>query len=106
MLTATRCLLRHGQYQTRLKTRMVGYTPKFVPRKMKGTMIALRSESNSSFFLPHLKSQAQRQELLGRKMQSVEFDPTLGRYCVFKESKIKGPFLLKSHIQKKLLPPK
>jgi hypothetical protein len=47
-----------------------------------------------------LKEDADRLDTTGKKLQSVRLDDVLGRYCVFREAKIKGPFMLKSNIQK------
>ena len=86
-----------GQYKTRLKTRMVGYVEKVCRRKIRNCFVALRSEANTGYFRTYMKTDA---ELLDqtRKIQRVKFDPVVGRMCVHKECKLKGPFLLKSHI--------
>lgn len=105
MLRVTPCALAHGQYQKRLKTRMVGYVPKVVTRKIKGALCHLRSEANSGAAYGHLKNEQERMENTGKKMQRVMLDPHLARYAVFKEDKAKKPLLTKSHIQKKVVPP-
>ena len=100
MFSITVVLLRQVNYKQRLKTRMVGFIPKFVARKAKNCMVAMRSEANTGCFHGYLKEDADRLDTTGRKFQAVRYDEHLGRYCVFKEAKIKGPFMLKSHIQK------
>lgn len=100
MFSSTELCLRHMNYKSRLKTRMVGFIPKFVPRKAKNCMVAMRSEANTGVFHGILKEDADRLDTTGKKLTTVRFDEHLQRYCVFKETKIKGPFMLKSHIQK------
>jgi ribosomal protein L33 len=105
MLRTTLALLVRGQYKTRLKKRMVGFIPKVIPRKVKGNLIALRSEANTGYMEGYLKSEAERQDNTGRKVQKVLYDPWLQRHTLFKEAKIKGPFLTKAHIAKRMDPP-
>jgi hypothetical protein len=100
LFSPTAVALAQINYKQRLKTRMVGYIPKFVPRKAKNCMVSLRSEANTGTFHSHLKGDADRLDTTGRKLQMVRYDEVLGRYAVFKEAKIKGPYMLKSHIQK------
>jgi len=97
-------VLLRGQYKTRLKKRMVGYVPKVVPRKLKNNMVALRSEANTGYFDGYLKTQDERLDLTGRKLQRTHYDPILQRYCLFKETKIRGPFMTKAHITVKPVP--
>ncbi|CUG51496.1 Hypothetical protein, putative [Bodo saltans] len=101
MFRSTLELLGRGQYKTRLKKRMVGYLPKVIPRKIKGNMVALRSEANTGAFEGYLKTEAERLDATGRKIQRPLYDPILQRFTLFKEAKIKGPFMTKSHILKK-----
>jgi ribosomal protein L33 len=102
MFRTTCCDLARGQFKTRLKTRLVGYVPKVVPRKVKGCMVAMRSEANTGNFFVHFKSEAQRMDQTGKKLQMIHYDPSVQRYVVHKETKVKGPFLTKANIQKKL----
>ena len=104
MLRATPTCLR-GHYVDRLKTRMVGYVPKVVPRKIKGALVSMRSEANTGYYDGHIKSPIERQEMAGKKMTKVMFDPVVGRYVVAKEAKIKQPVLVKGQIQKKVTTP-
>jgi len=99
MLRASPTLWR-GQFQERLKNRLVGHIPKFNPRTAKGMMVALRSEANTGHFEDYFKTEAERMDTTGRKVSKVMYDPVLGRHVVFREAKLKGPFLLKSHIAK------
>lgn len=101
MLRATVCLLK-GQYKLRLKTRMVGYVPKVVPRKLKGNNCVLRSEANTGSCMGLRKTEAERTDQTGRKVQKVCYDPVIDRYVLFKEAKNKGPFMLKAHIGKRV----
>ncbi|AAZ10772.1 uncharacterized protein TEOVI_000874100 [Trypanosoma equiperdum] len=101
MLSSTALLLR-GQYKTRLKKRMVGFIPKVIPRKIKNNMVALRSEANTGHMEGYLKTETERLDATGRKVQKVLWDPVLQRHCLFKETKIKGPFMTKSAIAKKV----
>lgn len=101
MFRATLELLGRGQYKTRLKKRMVGFIPKVIPRKIKGNMVALRSEANTGHFEGYLKSDVERLDATGRKIQRTLYDPNLQRFTLFREAKVKGPFLTKSHITKK-----
>jgi hypothetical protein len=105
MLRSTGLCLSHGQFQDRLKTRMVGYIPKVVPRKIKGALISLRAESNTGFFLGRVKNAQERTDNSGKRLQKVIFDPIIGRYVVGKETKIKPAQLTKNHIQKKVNTP-
>ncbi|KAH9577592.1 hypothetical protein LSM04_008873 [Trypanosoma melophagium] len=95
-------LLLRGQYKTRLKKRMVGFIPKVIPRKIKNNMVALRSEANTGHMEGYLKTESERLDATGRKLQKVLWDPILQRYCLFKETKIRGPFMTKSSIAKKV----
>ena len=99
MFQVTAVCLR-GQYKSRVKTRMVGYIPKVNYRKLRGCMVALRSEANTGHFEDYFKNEAERMDTTGRKVSKVLYDPVVQRYCLYKETKLKGPFLLKSHIQK------
>lgn len=101
MFRTTLELLAKGQYKTRLKKRMVGYIPKVIPRKIKNNLVALRSEANTGHFEGYLKTEPERMDATGRKVQHRLYDPILQRYTLFREAKVKGPFLLKSHIGKK-----
>ena len=96
MLRLTQALLGHGQYKTRLKKRMVGYIPKVIPRKIKNNMVALRSEANTGHIEGHLKSETERMDATGRKLQKVMWDPILQRFTIMKEAKLRGPFMTKS----------
>ncbi|RNF12244.1 uncharacterized protein Tco025E_06558 [Trypanosoma conorhini] len=100
MFSATALWLR-GQYKTRLKKRMVGFIPKVIPRKIKNNMVALRSEANTGHIEGYLKTEAERLDATGRKVQKVLWDPVLQRHCLFKETKIRGPFMTKTAIVKK-----
>ena len=100
MWSATTTLLRHANFKERLKTRMVGYVPTFVPRKSKNSLCALRSEANTGYYIGIMKAEADRLDTTGRKVQAVNIDPCLNRYVVFKEAKIKNGMMTKSHIQK------
>ena len=104
MLRATPVQLAKGQFQERLKTRLVGYIPKVIPRKLKGALVHMRSEANTGSFPGYLKNDRERLENTGKKLQQVHIDPVLGRYTVHKESKVKTASILKSHIQKPLKP--
>ncbi len=102
MLFQATSLLLRGQYKTRLKTRMIGFVPKVVPRKLKGNNCVLRSEANTGSTWQLRKTDAQRMDQTGRKVQEIRYDPVVGRYVLFKEAKMKGPFLLKAHIGKRV----
>ncbi|KNH09001.1 hypothetical protein XU18_0679 [Perkinsela sp. CCAP 1560/4] len=100
MLALSRFLYRHGQYKTRLKVRRVGFIPSVIRRKIRGAFIALRSQANSGAFISYLKSDEEiKDSASGRKLSQVCYDRVLDRSCVFSETKLKGPFLLKSHMQ-------
>ncbi|KEG14141.1 hypothetical protein DQ04_00601080 [Trypanosoma grayi] len=101
MFRASALWLR-GQYKTRLKKRMVGFIPKVIPRKIKNNMVALRSEANTGHMEGYLKTEVERLDATGRKVQKVLWDPVLQRHCLFKETKIKGPFMTKSAIARKV----
>ena len=105
MFRATLELLGRGQYKTRLKKRMVGFIPKVIPRKIKNNMVAMRSEANTGHIEGYLKSEAERLDATGRKLQKVMYDPILQRHTLFKEAKIRGPFLTKSSIMKPIVHP-
>ncbi len=105
MLRATLPLQVRGQFQDRLKTRLCGYIPKVVPRKIKGALVMMHAESNTGHGVGYVKSERERIEQTGKKLQKVAIDPILGRYVVMKESRIKHPSNLKSHIQKKINSP-
>lgn len=98
MFSTTNFLLAKGQFKTRLKSRMVGFIPKVIPRKMRGNLVAFRSEANTGYFKGSLKTEEERTDLSGKKPQRIEIDPIINRYVVMKEVKIKGPFLTKAHI--------
>ncbi|CAJ1007876.1 hypothetical protein Q4I28_003189 [Leishmania naiffi] len=95
-------LLGHGQYKTRLKKRMVGFIPKVIPRKIRNNMVALRSEANTGHMEGYIKTEAERLDATGRKLQKVMWDPVLQRYTLMKETKVRGPFLTKSNIARKV----
>ena len=100
MFFSSAILFRRGQYKTRLKVRRVGFIPKVIRRKVRGAFVALRSQANTGSFISHLKSNAElKDSSAGRKLNEVCYDRMIDRYCVFSESKLKGPFLLKSHVQ-------
>lgn len=101
MLRVSCLLRREGQYCARLKKRTCGFIPKVVPRKIKGNLIALRSEAATGSMIGHLKSEFERMDMLGRKVQHAAYDPVIRRYVLFRESKIKAPFLTKANIQPK-----
>ncbi|EAN92820.1 hypothetical protein C3747_29g1005c [Trypanosoma cruzi] len=101
MFSASALWLR-GQYKTRLKKRMVGFIPKVIPRKIKNNMVALRSEANTGHMEGYMKTEAERLDATGRKVQKVLWDPVLQRHCLFKETKIRGPFMTKANIVKKM----
>ncbi|KAG5468329.1 hypothetical protein LSCM1_02309 [Leishmania martiniquensis] len=102
MLHITYALLGHGQYKTRLKKRMVGFIPKVIPRKIRNNMVALRSEANTGHMEGYIKTEAERLDATGRKLQKVMWDPVLQRYTLMKETKMRGPFLTKSNIARKV----
>ncbi|CCW66504.1 unnamed protein product [Phytomonas sp. Hart1] len=98
MLSCTLLLLGRGQYKTRLKKRMVGFIPKVIPRKIRNNTIAFRSEANTGHIEGHIKTESERMDMTGRKIQKVMWDPVLQRYMLFKESKLRGPFMTKACI--------
>eukprot|EP00760_Papus_ankaliazontas_P000065 PhM_4_TR1001/c0_g1_i1/m.79621 len=98
MFFATPIMLLRGQYKKRLKTRMVGYLEKNVRRKIRNCHVGLRSEANTGNFTHYYKTDQELQDQTGKKLQRVIYDPYLRRQVLFKEVKLKGPFLLKSHI--------
>lgn len=100
MFVLTELLLGRGQYKTRLKKRMVGFLPKVIPRKIRNNAVALRSEANTGHIEGYLKTESERLDATGRKLQKVLYDPMLQRYTLFKEAKLRGPFLTKSSIAK------
>lgn len=100
MFSASPISFRHKNFKARLKTRMVGYIPKFVARKAKNSMVSLRSEANTGAAVGYLKSEPERLDNTGKKLTRVRYDELLRRYTLFKEAKIKQPLMLKSHIQK------
>ncbi|KAI5686519.1 hypothetical protein MNV84_03148 [Leishmania braziliensis] len=102
MFRVSLTLLGHGQYKTRLKKRMVGFIPKVIPRKIRNNMVALRSEANTGHMEGYLKTEAERLDATGRKLQKVMWDPVLQRYTLMKETKVRGPFLTKSNIARKV----
>eukprot|EP00759_Apiculatamorpha_spiralis_P053830 PhF_6_TR6463/c0_g1_i1/m.9670 len=87
-----------GQYKTRLKTRMVGYMEKVVHRKVRNCIVAMRSEANTGAFIVYTKKESEMIDQTGKKIQQIRFDQSLGRMTLFKEAKLKGPFMLKSHV--------
>lgn len=95
-------LLGKGQYKSRLKKRMVGFLPKVVPRKIRNNQVALRSEANTGHIEGYLKTELERLDITGRKLQKVHYDPILQRYTLFKEAKLRGPFLTKLNIVKEI----
>lgn len=99
MFFATSALFARGQYKTRIKTRAVGYIPKVIPRKLKNCVVALRSEANTAFFRPYFKNETERLDQTGRKLKFTIFDPILQRYVLAQETKIRGPYLTKAHVQ-------
>lgn len=80
---------------------MVGFLPKVVPRKIRNNQVALRSEANTGHIEGYLKKEDERLDATGKKLQRVMYDPILQRYTLFKEAKLRGPFLTKSHVVKK-----
>ncbi|EPY33805.1 hypothetical protein STCU_01961 [Strigomonas culicis] len=102
MLRSTCALLGHGQYKTRLKKRMVGFIPKVIPRKIRNNMVALRSEANTGHIEGYIKTESERLDATGRKLQKVMWDPILQQYTLFKETKVRGPFMTKSNIARKV----
>ncbi|CAJ1022774.1 hypothetical protein, conserved [Leishmania lindenbergi] len=102
MFRVSLTLLGHGQYKTRLKKRMVGFIPKVIPRKIRNNMVALRSEANTGHMEGYIKTEAERLDATGRKLQKVMWDPVLQRYTLMKETKVRGPFLTKSNIARKV----
>ena len=102
MLRSSQTLLAQGQYKHRLKTRMVGYIPKVVPRKIKGALVHMRSDANTGFYEGHLKNALERTDQSGKRLQHVIWDPVVERLVVAKENKVKTPLNTKTMIQKKL----
>eukprot|EP00758_Cryptobia_borreli_P007367 Tbor_TRINITY_DN5286_c0_g2::TRINITY_DN5286_c0_g2_i2::g.16861::m.16861 len=105
MFRATLLCLPKGQYKTRLKKRMVGFIPKVVPRKVRGALISIRSESNTGAYLGTLRTETERVDSVGKKVERLSYDPIVGRYTIHKEAKIKTPVMTKMHIVKKPLAP-
>ena len=105
MLRVTVPLLERGQYKERVKTRMVGYIPKVVPRKVKGALIKLHSDANTGYSEGYIKTTDERMENTGKRLAKVIMDPLVGRPVVAREAKIKSAGSLKSHIQRKLTTP-
>ncbi|KAL7696085.1 hypothetical protein N2W54_003414 [Lotmaria passim] len=95
-------LLGHGQYKTRLKKRMVGFIPKVIPRKIRNNTVALRSEANTGHMEGYIKTETERMDATGRKLQKVMWDPVLQRYTLMKETKVRGPFMTKNNIARKV----
>lgn len=81
---------------------MVGFLPKVVPRKIRNNQVALRSEANTGHIEGYLKTELERLDATGRKVQKVMYDPILQRYTLFKETKLRGPFLVKANIVKEM----
>lgn len=79
---------------------MVGFLPKVIPRKIRNNQVALRSEANTGHIEGYLKTDLERLDVTGRKLQKVMYDPILQRYALFKETKLRGPFLVKGNIVK------
>lgn len=102
MLRFTSLLLGHGQYKTRLKKRMVGFIPKVIPRKIRNNTVALRSEANTGHIEGYIKTETERLDATGRKLQKVMWDPVLQRHTLFKEAKLRGPFMTKTNIARKV----
>ncbi|CBZ30397.1 conserved hypothetical protein [Leishmania mexicana MHOM/GT/2001/U1103] len=102
MLRVSFTLLGHGQYKTRLKKRMVGFIPKVIPRKIRNNMVALRSEANTGHMEGYIKTESERLDATGRKLQKTMWDPVLQRYTLMKETKVRGPFMTKSNIARKV----
>ncbi|CCW60686.1 unnamed protein product [Phytomonas sp. EM1] len=98
MFSYTFLLLGRGQYKTRLKKRMVGFIPKVIPRKIRNNTIAFRSEANTGHIEGHIKTESERLDMTGRKLQKIMWDPILQRHTLFKEAKLRGPFMTKSNI--------
>ena len=105
MFRASPVAFAQGQYKARLKTRMVGYVPKVVPRKIKGALVMMRSEANTGVYEGYIKNPIERMENTGKKHQAVMFDEAIGRHVVAKEAKIKAPTMTKTCIQKKVQVP-
>ncbi|KAG5494020.1 hypothetical protein JKF63_01853 [Porcisia hertigi] len=102
MFRVSSALFGHGQYKTRLKKRMVGFIPKVIPRKIRNNAVALRSEANTGHMEGYIKTEAERLDATGRKLQKVMWDPVLQRYTLMKETKVRGPFMTKSNIARKV----
>lgn len=100
MFFATTICFRRKNFKQRLKTRMVGFIPKFVPRKAKNCMVSMRSEANSACAFGYLKTDPERLDNTGKKLAMVRYDSTINRFCLFREAKIKLSNSLKNHIQK------
>ena len=52
-----------------------------------------------------MRTQVERTDGAGKRVERVMFDPVVGRLAVFKEMKLKGPFNTKSNIAKKMEAP-
>ncbi|KAK7196804.1 hypothetical protein NESM_000620800 [Novymonas esmeraldas] len=102
MFSASLALFGRGQYKTRLKKRMVGFIPKVIPRKIRNNTVALRSEANTGHMEGYIKTESERLDATGRKLQKVMWDPVLQRYTLMKETKVRGPFMTKSNIARKV----
>lgn len=102
MLRSTFALLGRGQYKTRLKKRMVGFIPKVIPRKIRNNTVAMRSEANTGHIEGYIKTEAERLDATGRKIQKVLWDPILQRHTLFKETKLRGPFMTKAAVVRKV----
>ena len=101
MLRATPFVMGKGQFKTRIKKRMVGFVPKVVARKVKGALFGLRSEASTGHMEGAMRTQIERTDGAGKKVERVLFDPVIARFAVFREMKLKGPFYTKSNIAKK-----
>lgn len=102
MLRSTFALLGRGQFKTRLKKRMVGFIPRVVPRKIRNNTVALRSEANTGHIEGYMKTESERLDATGRKLQKVMWDPILQRHTLLKETKLRGPFMTKANIARKV----
>lgn len=102
MFRVSFALLGHGQYKTRLKKRMVGFIPKVIPRKIRNNTVALRSEANTGHMEGYIKTETERMDATGRKLQKVMWDPILQRHTLMKETKVRGPFMTKNNLARKV----
>lgn len=102
MFRSTFALFGKGQYKTRLKKRMVGFIPKVIPRKIRNNTVAMRSEANTGHIEGYIKTENERLDATGRKLQKVMWDPILQRHTLFRENKIRGPFMTKTALARRV----